>query len=125
MASAVLFIGWGSPRGDVPVRARNVMEASALEFLLAAEGIYCDRMQPLAAVEHGSLSGGAVLHGERARLDALRRSGAFLAFSHLMQKQFARFTAVLGVEREPLAREPRARSRSAQHRADAPAQLGA
>ena len=106
MATAVLFLGW-----DRPVVGR---EGEAMKFLLGEgkdilakfqkQGFF-ERSEQIALTPHcGTTNGMLLLHGERAKLDELRRTDEFEHFSIKLMNLFERYGVVPGLNGEGLER---------------------
>jgi hypothetical protein len=104
MASAVLFLGWNRPASG--------READAFKFLLG-EGQdiltkfqkqgYFERMDRIALTPHcGTTNGMILLHGERAKLDELRRTDDFEHLSLQLMMRFDGYGVVPGLNAEGL-----------------------
>ncbi len=82
MATAVLFIGWNRPHAGQEEKAYAYLMGEGLEYLKGLEGKYYERRETIALTPHfGSVNGAIILFGERAKLDELRRTDEFEAFS--------------------------------------------
>jgi hypothetical protein len=75
MANAILFISWNQPH----------------------LGVF-ERMEIIGLTAHGGdMNGAIILSGERAKLDELRRTDEFEAFSMRMASLFDRYSVVPGL----------------------------
>jgi hypothetical protein len=106
MATAVLFLGW-----DRPVVGR---EAEAMKFLVGEgkdvlakfqkQGFF-ERSEQIALTPHcGTTNGMLLLHGERAKLDELRRTDEFEHFSLKLMTLLEGYGVVPGLNGEGLER---------------------
>jgi hypothetical protein len=104
MATAVLFIGW-----DRPIAGR---EAEAFKYLMGEgqealarfqkQGFF-ERIDRIALTPHmGNLNGFVLLHGDRAKLDELRRTDEFERFSMQLITRFEGYGVVPGLNAEGL-----------------------
>jgi len=101
MATAVLYIGWNRPH---PGR-----EADAYRYLMTETDAALDAFQQqgffesrehVALTAHGAGPGGFILlHGERARLDELRRTDAFERVAMRLGFMFSEFAIVPGLNK--------------------------
>jgi len=99
MATAVLFIGWDRPSTPKAEDAFKYLMAQAVPSLdgFQRDG-YFETKELVALTAHGGdLNGFILLFGEREKLDALRRTDAFEAFSMGMSAHFHRYGVVPGL----------------------------
>ena len=99
MATAILFIGFGHPHNaQEPEKAFGWLASEGMAYLEKQVGSFAERAEPFALTPHGGdLHGGVTLFGERAKLDELRRTDEFEAFSMNLSKRFTRVGIVPGV----------------------------
>ena len=99
MATAVLFIGFGAPHDMTnPDQAFRWLASEGLEYLRKQEGKLTERTEIIALTPHGGdLSGAIIVFGERAKLDELRRTDEFEAFSMQASRRLSHFGVVPGV----------------------------
>ncbi len=99
MATAILFIGFGRPHDAAnPEQAFRWLSGEGVEYLRKQEGKYTERTEVIALTPHGGdLSGAIILFGERAKLDELRRTDEFEAFSMQASRRLSNFGVVPGV----------------------------
>jgi hypothetical protein len=99
MATAILFIGFGQAHDySQPEKAFGWLTTEGIAYLKQQEGKYFERMEPLGLTAHGGdLRGAVVLFGERAKLDELRRTDEFEAFSMNLSRRFADVGVIPGV----------------------------
>lgn len=101
MANAILFIGWNRPHIGMEDQAFGYLSTEGHAYLKSLEGKSFERMEVFALTAHsGDMNGGVILFGEREKLDALRRTDAFEAFSMKMGSMFDRYGVVPGVNWE-------------------------
>ena len=101
MATAVLFIGWNRPHVGLEDKAFGSLMTEGGDYLRKNQGTSFERMETIALTAHGGdLNGCILLFGERAKLDELRRTDAFEAFSMKMGSLFAGFGVVPGLNGE-------------------------
>jgi len=106
MATAILFIGWDRPNTAVPQDAWKHLSESAFPALDAfqREGWF-ESKEVVALTPHGGdLNGFILLFGEREKLDALRRTDAFEAFSMTLGQHFTRYGVVPGLNGAGIAK---------------------
>lgn len=99
MATAVLFIGWDKPIPTREQKAWSYLLGEGSEFLgkLQSEG-WCERYDRVGLTPHGGdLNGFILLHGERAKLDELRRTDSFERFSMQMGQLFQSYGVLPGI----------------------------
>jgi hypothetical protein len=100
-ADAVLFIGWNRPHPAQQQQAYGFLAGEALTYLKRLEGQWFERMEIVGLTAHGGdLNGFILLQGSRAKLDELRRTDEFEAFSMKMGELFDRYGVVPGVNWE-------------------------
>lgn len=112
MATAVMFIGWNRPHVGLEEKAFGFLTTEGLAYLRSLEGKAFERMEVVGLTAHcGGLNGFVLLVGEREKLDAMRRTDQFEAFSMRMGSLFDRYGVVPGVNWEGIkavmARQPR------------------
>ena len=82
MADAILLIGWSRPQAGQEDKAMNYVTNEGLKYLRGLEGKYFERFEMFGLTAHGGdLNMAIILHGQRAKLDELRRTDEFEAFS--------------------------------------------
>ena len=104
MATAVLFLGLESSGGGSRGRGVQVPGGEALEILgkFQTQG-YFERYDRIALTPHcGTTNGFLLLHGERAKLDELRRTDEFEHFSISLLRFFEGYGVVPGLNGEAL-----------------------
>jgi len=102
VANACLFIGWNRPHPGRESEAWRFMMGEGAEALqkFRAEGFF-ESLETIALTAHLSdLNGFILLFGSRAKLDEMRRTDAFEAFSVKMGGLFDRYGVVPGLNRE-------------------------
>lgn len=100
MATAVLFIGWNRPHTGMDDKAYGFLMES-MPTLRGYIGKYCERIETIGLTAHfGTMNGCVILFGERAKLDELRRTDEFEAFSMKLDEMFDGFGVVPGVNWE-------------------------
>ena len=98
MADAVLFIGWNRPNLGSEEKAYGFLTGEGLTYLKSQEGKAFERLETVFLTAHGGdLNGMVLLFGERVKLDELRRTDAFEAFSMQMGSLFDRYGVVPGL----------------------------
>jgi len=98
MATALLFIGWNHPHIGREEEAYRFLMGEGTSYLKGIQGKFFERSELFALTAHGGdLNGGIILFGERAKLDELRRTDEFEAFSMKMGSLFDRFGVVPGL----------------------------
>jgi hypothetical protein len=98
MNHAVLFIGWNRPHVGMEDRAYGFVMTEGTQTLEKWQGKYFERMEGIALTAHGGdMNGAILLFGERAKLDELRRTDEFEAFSMKMGSMFDRYGVVPGL----------------------------
>ncbi len=102
MAPAVLFIGWDRPLPGVdPKKAYGHLVTEGVPYLRKLEGKAYERIETIALTAHGGdVNGFILLHGERAKLDELRRTDEFEAFVFKLGSLFQGLAVVPGVNWE-------------------------
>jgi hypothetical protein len=102
MANAILFLGWDRPYDVANEKAAyDWLMSEALPTLKKWEGKYYERSEIVALTPHaGDLNACIILFGERPKLDELRRTDEFEAFSMRMMRTFHRYGVVPGVNME-------------------------
>jgi len=104
MASAVLFLGWNRPASGREVEAFKFLAGEALDILgkFQTQG-YFERLDRIALTPHcGTTNGFLLLHGDRAKLDELRRTDEFEHFSISLLRLFEGYGVVPGLNAEGL-----------------------
>jgi hypothetical protein len=72
-----------------------------LQYLKKLEGNYFERLEMFGLTAHGGdLNFGVILHGTRAKLDELRRTDEFEAFSFKLSSFFEKLRVVPGLSWE-------------------------
>ncbi|MCC6622779.1 MAG: hypothetical protein IT385_16075 [Deltaproteobacteria bacterium] len=106
MATAVLFIGWDRPATTHPQDAWKHLTEKALPALdgFQREGHFESKELVALTAHGGDLNGFILLFGERDKLDALRRTDAFEAFSMDMSAHFHRYGVVPGLNGAGIAK---------------------
>jgi hypothetical protein len=98
MANAVLFIGWNRPHVGIEDKAYGFLTTEGLAYLDKQKGTAFERIEMIGLTAHGGdLNGAIMLFGERAKLDELRRTDEFEAFSMRMSSLFDRYGVVPGL----------------------------
>ncbi len=99
MATAVLFIGWDRPLPGVDARkAFGHVMTEVVPHLRKLEGKAFERMELIGLTAHGGdINGFVLLHGERAKLDELRRTDDFEAVAMKLNDMFSGLAVVPGV----------------------------
>jgi len=99
MATAVLFIGWNRPLPGVdPKKAYGHLHTEGIPYLRKLEGKAFEKVEPYALTAHGGdVNGFILLHGERAKLDELRRTDEFEAFVMKLDGLFEGLAVVPGL----------------------------
>lgn len=101
MSSAVLFMSWNRPFPGMEDKAFGYLSSDARAFLERQKGRFFDRMEMIALTAHGGDTNGCVLlFGDRAKLDEMRRTDEFEAFSMMMGSMFDRWGVVPGLNWE-------------------------
>lgn len=104
MANACLFIGWNRPVPGRENEAYNTLMGEAMETIqtFQKEG-WCERYDTIGLTPHGGdLNGFVLLHGNRAKLDELRRTDNFERFSMRLNRVFVGYGVIPGVTGEGL-----------------------
>lgn len=102
MATAILFIGFGHAH-DAQETEKSVgwLASEGMPYLQKQIGTFAERVEPFALTPHGGdLFGGVMMFGERAKLDELRRTDQFEAFSMNLSRRFSHVGIVPGVNWE-------------------------
>jgi|SRR5215470_11886911 len=101
MADAILFIGWNRPNPGQEEKGMNYVTGEGLQFLKKLEGNYFERLEMIGLTAHGGdLNFAIILHGNRAKLDELRRTDEFEAFAFQLMTMFDRVGVVPGLSWE-------------------------
>ena len=106
MATAVLFIGWNHPHPGHEKDAYGFLMREGAEYLkkLQSQGWF-ERVDNVGLTPHGGgVHGFILLHGERAKLDELRRTDEFERFSMRLGRWMSGYSVVPGVTGEGLAK---------------------
>lgn len=106
MATAALFIGWSRPAAGRENDAWKFLMGEATELIAGFQkrGFF-ERIDQIALTPHcGDLNGFILLHGERAKLDELRRTDEFERFSVQMMMRFEGYGVIPGLNGEGLAK---------------------
>lgn len=104
MATAVLFLGWNRPTAGREAEAFKFLAGEGQEILtkFQAQG-YFERFDRIALTPHcGTTNGMLLLHGDRAKLDELRRTDEFEHFSISLLRLFEGYGVVPGLNGEGL-----------------------
>ena len=98
MSNAILFMGWNRPHVGLEDKAYGFLTTEGLAYLEKQQGKAFERLEMFGLTAHGGdLNGAVILFGERAKLDELRRSDEFEAFSMRMGSLFDRYGVVPGL----------------------------
>lgn len=98
MATALLFIGWDRPHVGQEEKAYAHLMGEGLNYLKSVQGKYYERLEAIALTPHfGSVNGAFILFGERAKLDELRRTDEFEAFSMSLSRHLTGVGVVPGL----------------------------
>ncbi|MBI2372829.1 MAG: hypothetical protein HYV07_02400 [Deltaproteobacteria bacterium] len=101
MASAVLFLGWNRPHVGKEDQAYAFLAGEATQYLQSVKDTYFERMDLIVLTPHmGTTNGAFILHGTRAKLDELRRTDEFEAFSMRMSRLLDGYGVVPGLNEE-------------------------
>jgi hypothetical protein len=101
MSMSILFIGWNRPMAGMEEKAYGFLTSEGMAYLKSGQGTYFDKLDMFGLTAHGGdLNGMIVLTGERAKLDELRRTDGFEAFSMKMSSLFDRYGVVPGLNWE-------------------------
>lgn len=102
MATAVLFIGWDRPLPGVDSKkAFGHVMTEVVPHLRKLEGKAFERMDMIGLTAHGGdINGFILLHGERAKLDELRRTDDFEAVVMKLDDMFGGLAVVPGVNEQ-------------------------
>lgn len=101
MASAVLFIGWNRPQPGSEQAAYEFLMTEGMSYLEKQKGKYIESIEMVGLTPHGGdLNGFILLYGERAKLDELRRTDEFEAFSMQAGSRFSNWGVVPGLNLE-------------------------
>ena len=101
MADAILFIGWNRPHVGLDEKAMGYVTGDGLKYLQTLEGKFFERLEMIGLTAHGGdMNFAIMLHGSRAKLDELRRTDEFEAFSFKMSSMFDRYRVVPGLNWE-------------------------
>jgi hypothetical protein len=104
MATAVLFIGWNRPIAGRESEAYKFLTGESVEILnkFQKQG-YFESFDRIALMPHcGTTNGMLLLHGERAKLDELRRTDDFEHFSLKLMTLLEGYGVVPGLTGEGL-----------------------
>lgn len=103
MSDAILFIAWDRPHLGQDEKAMGYLTTEGLAYLEKLKGTYFERFEMIGLTAHGSdLNFAVLLHGKREKLDELRRTDDFEAFSFKLSSFFARLRVVPGLSLEGL-----------------------
>lgn len=98
MGHAVLYIGFKGPHAGMDEKAFGFLTTEGAAFLKKHEGKYFERMEMIALTPHGGGFGSSIiLFGDRAKLDELRRTDEFEAFSLQLNRLFDGYGVVPGL----------------------------
>ena len=98
MSNAILFMGWNRPHVGLEDKAYGFLTTEGLAYLEKQQGKAFERLEMFGLTAHGGdLNGAVILFGERAKLDELRRTDEFEAFSMRMGSLFDRYGVVPGL----------------------------
>jgi hypothetical protein len=101
MADAILFIAWNRPHVGLDEKAMGYLTGDGLKYLKTLEGKSFERLEMFGLTAHGAdMNFGIILHGSRAKLDELRRTDEFEAFSFKLSSLFDRLMVVPGLSWE-------------------------
>jgi len=101
MGHAVLFMSWNRPHVGMEDKAFGYVSSDGRAYLEKLKGKWFDRMEMIALTAHGGDTNGCViLFGDRAKLDELRRTDDFEAFSMTMGGMFDKWSVVPGLDYE-------------------------
>jgi hypothetical protein len=106
MASAVLFLGWNRPVTGRDGEAFRFLMSEGKDLLakFQKQGFF-ERSDQIGLTPHcGTTNGMILLHGERAKLDELRRTDEFEHFSLKLMTLFEGYGVVPGMSGEGLER---------------------
>jgi hypothetical protein len=106
MATAVLFLGWNRPVAGRDGEAYKFLMSEGKDILakFQKQGFF-ERSDQIALTPHcGTTNGMLLLHGERAKLDELRRTDEFEHFSLKLMTLFDGYGVVPGLSAEGLER---------------------
>ena len=106
MATAVLFLGWNRPHAGKESEAFKFLMGEARETLGAFQKQgYFERVEQIVLTPHGGKTNGMLLlHGERAKLDELRRTDEFERLSLKLNMLLDGYGVVPGLNGEGLAK---------------------
>jgi hypothetical protein len=101
MSDAILFIAWDRPHAGQDEKAMGYITSGGLAYLEKLKGKYFERFEMIGLTAHGSdLNFAILLHGTREKLDELRRTDEFEAFSFKLGSLFSRLRVVPGMSWE-------------------------
>ena len=101
MADAILFIAWNRPYPGQEEKAMGFVTGEGLEYLKKIEGTYFERFEMIGLTAHGGdVNFAIILHGARAKLDELRRTNEFEAFSFRLGSLVDRLAVIPGLSWE-------------------------
>jgi hypothetical protein len=104
MANAVLFIGWNRPFLGKEESAYSYLFERGLPYLRGLCGRAFERLELIGLTAHRSdLNSFILLLGQRAELDALRRTDEFESFIMNMNGLFDRLGVVPGINEEGIS----------------------
>lgn len=98
MANAILFISWNQPHVGLVDQAYGFLTTEGSGYLKKLEGKYFERSEMIGLTAHGgTMNGAIILFGERVKLDEMRRTDEFEAFSMKMGSLFDLYSVVPGL----------------------------
>ena len=101
MADAILLIGWDRAHVGMEEKAMGYVTGDGLKYLKSLEGKHFERFEMFGLTAHGGdLNLAIVLHGNRAKLDELRRTDEFEAFSFKLGSLVEKLRVVPGLSWE-------------------------
>ena len=101
MADAILLIGWNRAHPGMEDKAMGYVTGEGLKYLKSLEGKSFERLEMIGLTAHGGdLNMAIILHGSRAKLDELRRTDEFEAFSFKLGALVDRLRVVPGLSWE-------------------------
>jgi hypothetical protein len=101
MSNAILFLGWNRPHHGHEDATYKWLMSEVVPSLKKWEGKWFDRVEACGLTPHGGdLNGFFILFGQRAKLDELRRTDEFEAFSMGCGKRLTNWGVIPGVNFE-------------------------
>ena len=98
MATAVLFIGWNRPEPGKEEQSYSWLMTEGMAYLEKQKGKYFESLEVIGLTPHGGdMNGCIILFGERAKLDELRRTDEFEAFSMQTGSRFSNLGVIPGL----------------------------